>query len=235
VELLVVIVIGGLLLIQVLPRLAGNKQRSPRIACVNRLNQIGIAFRTYTVDYQGAYPWLEAKTAVNGTKVFKPKVPFTNQVSSDLLGLFLSVSNELSTPKILVCPTDLRPGLATDRWDYVAAHPRSSHRNLSYFVGLGSTEYKPESILAGDRNVTNAAPWSLNGSDVVETTPAWVPDRDPKAFRSLGFDARTMHRSAGNILLGDGSVQQVSNGRLRDAMEASSMVSETAWLFPVDH
>jgi prepilin-type processing-associated H-X9-DG protein len=70
---------------------------------------------------------------------------------------------------------------------------------------------------------------------VVETTPAWVPGRDPKAFRSLGFDARTMHRGGGNILLGDGSVQLVSNGRLWDAMVASSKVAAPAWLMPVDH
>ena len=234
-ELLVVIVVGGLLLIQVSQTLGKAKKGSPRITCVNRLKQIGIAFRTYEVDYQGAYPWMESKAGEKGANVLQPVVPFTNQVSSDLLGLFLSVSNELSTPKILVCPTDLRPGLATNRWDYVATHPRSGHRNLSYFVGLGSSEEKPESILVGDRNLTNDPTQGPSWQYVVETTPAWVPGRDPNAFRSLGFDARTMHRSAGNILLGDGSVQQVSNGRLRDAMAASSTVSETAWLLPVDH
>ena len=235
-ELLAVIVVGGLLVIQVLPMTSGNRGRSyRRVACANNLRQIGIAFRTYAVDYQGAYPWMESKAGENGANVLQPVVPYTNQVSSNLLGLYLSVSNELSTPRILVCPTDLRSGLATNRWDYAVTHPRNGHRNLSYFVGLGSTEEKPESVLAGDRNVNNHPTRGPSWQDVVETTPAWVPGDDPKAYRSLGFDAGTMHRDGGNILLGDGSVQKVSSRRLRGAAKASSKVATTAWLFPVDH
>ena len=236
VELTVLVVLGGLLVAVTLPQFARTKHGGrSRIVCVNNLKQVGIAFRTYAVDNDGAYPWQVTLPVTNGTRVPRPKVPYTQSTSSDLLGLYLAVSNELSTPKIVACPEDSRPALATNTWAYAAAHPRNGHRRLSYFVGLDSSEEKPESILAGDRNLTNDPTLGPSWQDVVETTPAWVPAKDTKAILELGFDARTIHKGAGNLLLGDGSVQQVVSKRLPVWVQRSSKVSTTAWLLPVDH
>jgi prepilin-type processing-associated H-X9-DG protein len=50
----------------------------------------------------------------------------------------------------------------------------------------------------------------------------------------LGFTATT-HKSAGNILLGDGSVQQVTSVRLNEALRDALQVSvlrTNVWLVP---
>lgn len=60
-----------------LPALAKAKDKAQRINCVNNMKQIGLAARMWSNDHNGKFP---------------PD--------------FLSMSNELSTPKILVCPSD---------------------------------------------------------------------------------------------------------------------------------
>ena len=77
--------------------------------------------------------------------------------------------------------------------------------NISYFVGASARESLPQSFLAGDRNVT------LNGNRLsrrVELTNGAPVAWDEK-----------IHRSQGTVALGDGSVQQLSSGRLREALE----------------
>jgi prepilin-type processing-associated H-X9-DG protein len=53
------------------------------------------------------------------------------------------------------------------------------------------------------------------------------------ATRNFGFTGRT-HDSAGNILLGDGSVQQVTSARFREAIrdEAASTGNAISWSLP---
>ena len=68
--------------------------------------------------------------------------------------------------------------------------------NLSYFYGSDADEGKPQTILSGDRNCLTAG------------TP------------SGSIDA-TIHKSAGNIGLADGSAQQVSVSALQKQIAAS--------------
>jgi hypothetical protein len=72
------------------------KQRAQRIACINNLKQLGLAVRLYESDNHGVFP-------------------------KDML----SMSNELSTPKILVCPADTNRLTAASWSTYTPA-------NLSY-------------------------------------------------------------------------------------------------------
>ena len=61
---------------------------------------------------------------------------------------FLMMSNELSNPKVLVCPqdTECQPP-ATNFSSQIAGH-------VSYFVGLDARQNNPKSILSGDDNLT---------------------------------------------------------------------------------
>ena len=109
---------------------------------------------------------------------------------------FRTMSNELSTPNVLVCPSDTR----TAALNFSVL----SNANVSYFVGLDALDTFPELLLAGDRNLmTNGVP--VGSGLLVLTTNV-----------TLGWTA-TMHKNNGNVVLGDGSVQMMTSGRLSDS------------------
>lgn len=56
VELLVVIVVIAVLIVTMLPVLAGSGLDAQRFACMNNLRQLGLAFRLYANDHAGHYP-----------------------------------------------------------------------------------------------------------------------------------------------------------------------------------
>jgi hypothetical protein len=107
---------------------------------------------------------------------------------------FQALSNELQTPKFLVCAADLRRPAA----NFSAS---LSNSNVSYFVGVDAREWEPQMLLTGDRNLTNRSTLR-NGILLVGTndSPTWT---------------RAMHRLQGNAGLGDGSVQHFSDQRFR--------------------
>lgn len=114
---------------------------------------------------------------------------------------------------------------------------KGRHLVPSYFVGLNTSEEVPESILSGDRNVFVRGKPEFDWSTVTETTPAWrLDDAGTNAPMAIEWDSKTIHKAAGNILLGDGSVQQTSSGRLQDAVrDARRAAGAMTWLMPVDH
>lgn len=118
---------------------------------------------------------------------------------------FAIVSNELSTPKILVCPSDPERTVAPN---FASFGPS----NLSYFLGLQTTEDNSHSILAGDRNLmTNGVPVGP-GTLLLSTN------------LNFGF-TKKIHARAGNILMGDGSVQQVTGRRFQQAVVDPALAS----------
>jgi prepilin-type processing-associated H-X9-DG protein len=98
---------------------------------------------------------------------------------------FQVASNLLATPKILICPTDVRHW-AND-W------PSLRNTNISYFVNLDANESYPAMIIFGDRNVVGGTRLP-NGLTVFNPT------------NSIYWSTE-MHNGAGNIGLTDGSVQ----------------------------
>lgn len=92
------------------------RERAERIACINNLKQIGLAARIWGGDHGDAAP---------------PD--------------FLSMSNELNTPKILVCPSDTAHHVATTFFSNFTS------ANYTYeYLTSGSTNcfYEPTRVMA---------------------------------------------------------------------------------------
>jgi hypothetical protein len=129
---------------------------------------------------------------------------------------YRAASNELVTPKILVCPTDknktVPPGLtgpgpkkaaaaapAQNAWSLL-----DGNKHISYFLGLDAQESKPQTILAGDSGISSGyalqdLTFSGNNGTSIDVT----------------FDA-TMHEGSGHIVLSDASVHHVSTAQFRE-------------------
>lgn len=216
-ELLVVIVVFVVLVGMVIPVGTGNRARASRIQCVNNLKNIGLALRIFAADHAGTFP--AALSATNGGF----QEPLAD--GSQLWRHWLVVTSQLATPKLLLCPADKRRVAAAafaPATNLPSQFVFSGNHQLSYFLGLHAGETMPQSILAGDRNLTT------NGTPV-------APGRQVfPAGTHFGFTTE-LHNHSGNVLLGDGSVQQVTSGRFnelfRDAMGALGRTNDV-WLVP---
>jgi len=184
VALLVIVAIVAILAAMLLPALASAKKKSSKIGCVNNLKQVGLSFRLWSGDNNDKYPMAVADTF--GTHELVARY-------------FQTMSNELSTPKILVCPQDTRTAAAN--------FARLKNQNVSYFIGLDADETDPRRLLDGDRNITGAAE-PENG--ILKLTPG-----GPVSWTTA------IHNNSGNVGLADGAVMSFSNPDLQHALENS--------------
>jgi prepilin-type processing-associated H-X9-DG protein len=192
VELIVLIalvaVVMGMLILPTRPR----PTRAPRIKCINNLKNISLAFRLFATDNEDRFP-MQVSTNEGGA------LEFTREASA--YRVFVALSNELSTPNILYCPSDSRRRAATNFTSLRDA-------NLSYFIVLNTTAALTNAFLSGDRNLTT------NG---VAVTPGVV---DLTTNLTVGWTSE-MHNKQGNVAMGDGSVQQFSTTRIGAASRST--------------
>lgn len=210
--------VAGLVVFVMLPSMAQTKRYSPRIKCVSNLKQVGLAFRIFANDNDQRYPFF-AKGAIEphtGTKVSGN--PETVQAWMH----FQVLSNEISSTRVLVCPSD------RNRWWNSATNLLSGTESLSdrskrdlalsYFVGLHADEAKPDAVLSGDRNISLSTNGLLFSSHRAGGAIP-VPDRALWSRRN----EKEFHKSGANIGLADGSVRQVGSKALQDQLKKARL------------
>ena len=123
------------------------------------------------------------------------------------LSTFMVMSNELSTPHILWCPSDSPHRQADDFAGLTAT-------NLSYFVSVDDTNAtNPQAIRFGDRHLELSGRPVRAGLAVFSTNDA------------VTWSAILGHKNSGNISLGDGSVQSTTSKGLQNFFQQTGMAT----------
>jgi prepilin-type N-terminal cleavage/methylation domain-containing protein/prepilin-type processing-associated H-X9-DG protein len=187
IELLTVMAIIGILAALLLPGLGKAKLQAKRAACANNLQQIGIGFHSFAHDHHSKFP-MRVHPDDGGTLWPDAEADFAGNFFAPAFQHFQALSNELVTPRILLCPADGR----------VAARNFAAlqNANVSYFIAANAEFGRATSVLAGDRNLTNAT-----GSAALDAPPS---------FRWT----RELHEFKGNLLFADGHVEKHNNRTL---------------------
>ena len=84
---------------------ARNAPVAPKINCLNNLRQIGLAFRSWSVNHDGQYPF-NVSTNSGGTRELVSLGGDGFDVNTALHFQVLTNEDELRTPILLVCPQD---------------------------------------------------------------------------------------------------------------------------------
>ena len=188
-EVLLVIVILAVLFAILLPAMIPAPRYSNRISCVNQLKEISLGYRIWEQDNRDLYPM--AVSVTNGGAM-------EWAAAGDVAAVFQVMSNELSTPKILICPQDVMHAPAANFATGFSA------KNISYFASVNASEANPQMMLLGDDN------FEIGGIPV-ESELLQISTNTPIAWSA----ARHVH--TGNVALTYGSVQQLTTAGLQQA------------------
>jgi len=195
VEVLVVIFVVGVFALMFLP--SGNYnsvyRKAKRIECVNNLKEISLACQIWERDHGGNYPMDVSMTNGGAMELAR---------TGDAAIIFQVMSNELSTPKILLCPADEDHSLATN---FLVGF---SAKNISYFANPDASPTNTQSLLSGDDN------FEIGGVPVKS-------GRLECSTNSLIRWSGTRHKLNGNIGLTDGSVYMLNISGLQQAFKNS--------------
>lgn len=203
IELLVVVAIIAILAAMLLPALARAKEKAGQISCLGQLRQIGLAMRSFANEHREKFP---------AHVLIKDGGAYTR---SSAWEHFLTLSNEL-VPKILICPSDRQRQAALDFSARAGGFAYGTNRNksLSFFAATHCYTHLSQTMLAGDRNLTNGVGNTTSCGPASISSGATPFRPEPADLAKVGW-GRAPHRLAGNICLADGRVIQPKPVALR--------------------
>ena len=192
IEVLIVVVTIALVVFVMIPMLTRSTDRRLRVGCINNLKQIGLAARIWSNDNNDEFPWVSTNGISSRAFANTPRV-FQH---------FVVMSNELNTPKVLVCPQDSTRTRAT-------GFTNLSNANLSYFIGLEANEADPPRLLSGDRTIT--------GGIFTNGFLRLLKTNSPAGW------TKELHDYGGNIGLSDGSAFQMTAQELQQQLRKNTL------------
>jgi prepilin-type N-terminal cleavage/methylation domain-containing protein len=198
-EVIFVVAILGVLAVILLPGFAAANRKAASINCVNNLKECGLASKIWEGNHNDRYPGETSITNGGATELL---------AAGNVAACFQVISNELSTPKILTCPSD-DERVGANSWGGL------NNSNISYFVGSSASDSCPQLPLLGDDNFATDGVPVKSGVLNLSTN------------RSILWTAKR-HHFGGNIGLADGSVEQVSSDGLTNAL--GQVGGATSWV-----
>ena len=188
--------VGALVLVGLVLITSKDKRNygAERVNCIGNLKQIDLALKMWTEEHGGKLP-TQVPEAQSGA--------LESALSANVTATFLTMTNELSSPKLLLCPSDQgrypRPAL----WESV------TDDKISYFLAMDASYGNPRHVLTGDRNIAvNNSRREAKGLTIVDNELRWT---------------KSLHREQGNVALGDGSIQTVETPGLRAIIKGTGL------------
>jgi prepilin-type processing-associated H-X9-DG protein len=196
-EVSVVVIVVFFLAIFLLPRIVKIHDKNGRIFCLMNLKHMGDAFLVWSGDHDTKFP-MQVTVANGGAMELV--------VTGNVAACFIAMSNQLSSPRVLICPTDFRHTAATN------FGPGFDNSHISYFVALDAGPNSLQRFISGDDNfATNDARVKSCILVLTSNTPVtWI---------------RSRHPYGGNLSYADGHAQETFNSDFPAVLQQTGLAT----------